>query len=172
VEGVIRAYKFLLDKKFAANIPNLVIYGKLLPGLTLALDAKKLIRELNLTKKVKLLDMVPQVHMPAIFANAMFFVYPSRYEGFGMPVLEAMSQGKPVITSKVSSLPEVGRDSVLYCQPDDIYDIAMVMKNVFSNRELREDLSRRAKERSKNFSWGKFTKKTLNIVENLHASNS
>jgi len=167
VEGVIRAYKFLIDKKFVDHLPDLIIYGKLQPQLApLSLDAEELIKELNLTKKVKLLDMVPQENMPALFRNSVFFIYPSHYEGFGMPVLEAMNQGKPVITAKTSSLPEVGLDAVLYCNPDDIYDMAMVMKNVLSNPKLRETLSQRGKERASNFSWEKFTKKVLNVFNN------
>ena len=124
-------------------------------------------KELNLTQSVKLLDFVEQEDLPAIYKNALMFAYPSKYEGFGLPVLEAMNQGKPVITSKTSSLPEVGGDSVLYCDPEDVYDLAMVMKNVLINKELRETLSRRAKERVKNFSWDKFVEKVLNIVGNL-----
>ncbi len=179
VEGAIRAYKEL-DSRLPTGqaglrgndnhykMPNLVIYGKLLPRLApLATDAEKLVKELNLTKQVKLLDMVPQKDMPALFKNAIMFVYPSHYEGFGMPILEAMNTGTPVITSKVSSLPEVGGDSVLYCHHDDVEDIAMVMKNVMLNKDLRETLSARAKERAGQFDWNKFTEKVLNIIENL-----
>ncbi|MDP1620674.1 MAG: glycosyltransferase family 1 protein [Candidatus Moranbacteria bacterium] len=172
VEGVIRAYKYLveLNKKarFIKEMPVLAIYGKLLPQLApLALDAEKLVRELNLTRRVKLLDRTPQADMPALFANALFFAYPSRYEGFGIPVLEAMSIGMPVVTSKTTSLPEVGLDSILYCDPDDIDDIAMVMKNILVNPELRAVLARRSKERSGYFSWDRFVDKTLNVIKNL-----
>jgi glycosyltransferase involved in cell wall biosynthesis len=172
VAGVIQAYKLLLDKnknqKFIHEIPKLVIYGKLLPELApLATDAEKLVKELDLTKQVKLLDLVPQDHMPAIFSNSMMFIYPSHYEGFGMPPLEAMNMGVPTIVSKKSSLPEVGGDAVLYCNPDEIGDIAMVMKNVMLNKELRETLSRRAKEKAKQFSWDRFTGKIMRIVTNL-----
>jgi len=113
------------------------------------------------------LDFVPQENLPALYANAGMFVYPSKYEGFGIPVLEAMNQSTPVITSKTSSLPEVGGDSVLYCDPDDYKDIAMVIKNVLMNKNLRNTLSRRGKERAKNFSWNKFVKKFLNVVGNI-----
>lgn len=171
VEGVIRAYKLLVEQnksnQFIHELPGLVIYGKLLPQLApLATDAEKLIQELNLTKQVKLLDLVAQKDLPALFKNASMFVYPSHYEGFGMPVLEAMNAGTPAITSKTSSLPEVGGDSVLYCHSDDIYDIAMVMKNVMLNKDLRETLSARGKMRAEIFSWDKFTEKILNIFEN------
>jgi len=172
IEGVIRAYKLLIDKNknehFIHEIPKLVIYGKLLPELApLATDAEKLVKELNLTKQVKLLGLVPQDYMPALFDNALMFVYPSHYEGFGMPVLEAMNMGVPVIASKKSSLPEVGGDAVLYCNSDEIGDIAMVMKNVLLNKDLRETLSARAKEKASHFSWDNFTKKVLNVVKNL-----
>jgi len=167
VEGVIRAYKFLHDKFVQEKLPPLVIYGRLMPELApLVTDAEKLLRELNLTKKIKLLGAVEQKYLPALFQNAHMFVYPSHYEGFGMPPLEAMNMGTPVITSKTSSLPEVGLDSVLYCHPDDIRDIAMVMRNVLVNKELRETLSRRGKERAKNFRWDKFVKKMMNICQN------
>jgi glycosyltransferase involved in cell wall biosynthesis len=172
VEGVIRAYASLLESNkkthFSREIPKLVIYGKLLPQLApLAVDAEKLVRELNLTKQVCLLGMTLQTDMPVIFSSALMFVYPSHYEGFGLPVLEAMNTGTAVITAKNSSLPEVGLDSVLYCNSDDVSDIAMVMKNVLLNSELRATLVRRGKERALNFSWEKFSSKIFNIIKSL-----
>jgi glycosyltransferase involved in cell wall biosynthesis len=169
VEGVIRAYKNLLEKNknlhFVNELPPLVVYGKLLPELKpLITDAEKLAKELNLTQHVKLLGVVLQEDLPALFSEAKMFVYPSHYEGFGMPVLEAMSVGTPVITSKSSSLPEVGGDSVVYCKANDIRDIAMVMKNVLINKELREELSQKGKTQSKKFSWEKFVKKVLAVL--------
>lgn len=174
VEGVIRAYKLLLDenkkKKFANEFPKLVIYGKLIPRLApLITDAEKLVKELNLTRYARLLDHVPGSDMPAIFKNSLMFVYPSFYEGFGIPVLEAMNQGVPTVTAKTTSLPEVGGDSVLYCNPKDIKDIAMVIKNVLLNKDLRATLSRRALEKARTFSWEKFVEKTLNIINEISA---
>jgi glycosyltransferase involved in cell wall biosynthesis len=169
VEGTIRAYKKLIESNkilhFAHEIPPLVVYGKLLPQLApLVTNGEKLAKDLNLTKEIKLLDMVPQEDMPAIFSEALMFVYPSFYEGFGMPPLEAMNQGTPVVTSKASSVPEVGGDAVLYCDPDDTKDIAMVMRNVLINENLRATLSRRGQERARMFSWKKFVEKFLNIA--------
>lgn len=171
-EGVIRAYKILYEKNkkehFIKDFHKLVISGKLLPQLApLTTDAEKLVKELNLTKQVKLLDFVEQENLPAIYKNASMFVYPSRYEGFGMPVLEAMSQGVPTITAKTSSLPEVGGDSVLYCNPDDVEDIAMVMKNMLMNAELRKILSERAQKRATRFSWKEFTQKLIHVAEGM-----
>ena len=158
----------LLEKNknlhFIETIPKLVIYGKLLPNLSLATDAEKLVRELNLTKQVKFLGSVPQENLPALFKSALFFIYPSHYEGFGMPVLEAMSQGTPVITAKNSSLPEVGLDSTLYCHADDTKEISQVMKKVLTDKYLRDTLSKRGRERAKLFSWDKFVRKFYGVI--------
>lgn len=171
IDGVIRAYKMLIERNknlhFIEAMPKLVIYGKLLPSLSLAIDAEKLIKELNLTKQVQFLGAVPQEDLPALFKNALFFIYPSHYEGFGLPVLEAMNQGTPVITAKNSSLPEVGLDSVLYCNADDTKEISIVMKKVLTDKNLRETLSRRGLERVKFFSWERFVRKFLNVALEL-----
>lgn len=169
VEGVIRAYHFLFEQnkreRFTDELPKLVIWGKLLPQLApLVTDAEKLLKELNLTKEVRLLDAVPQKDLPALYKNCSVFIYPSFYEGFGLPVLEAMSQGKPVITAKTSSLPEVGLDSVLYCDPDDIREMAKMLKKVLLDRNLRETLSQKALSRAQEFSWERFMQKTLNLI--------
>jgi len=172
IGSVIWAYKMLLDKNsrehFIDEFPRLAIFGHLMPELApLVIDAENLVAELDLKKHVKLLGSVPQDDLPALYAESLFFIYPSLYEGFGMPVLEAMNQGCPVITSKTSSMPEVGGDSVLYCKPNDIADVAMVMKNMIVNAELRQSLSEKAKERAKKFSWNNFTKKVLAIMKSL-----
>lgn len=169
IEGVIRAYNLLLKRNktlhFVENFPDIVISGKLMPDLApLITDAEKLVKELNLTQHIKLLDFVPQEDLPALYKNASVFVYPSFYEGFGLPILEAMNQGVPVIAGKTSSLPEVGRDAVLYCDPNDVEDIAMVMKNLLINKHLRDKLKERGKDRAKYFSWNKFVEKALNII--------
>ncbi len=172
IEGLIRAYGFLLksNKKthLIKDFPHLVISGKLMPELyPLVTDAEKLVKELNLTEQVKLLDFVPQEDLPALYKNALMFVYPSLYEGFGLPVLEAMNMGTPVITSKKSSLPEVGKDATLYCDPKDLDDMGMVMRNVILHEHLREELRRRGRERAQNFSWEKFVEKMFGIIGNF-----
>jgi glycosyltransferase involved in cell wall biosynthesis len=170
--SVVHAYKYLLEKNshehFLKDFPKLVISGKLMPQLApLITDVTKLIEELNLTQHIQILDFVPQKDLPALYNQAVMFVYPSHYEGFGIPVLEAMSAGTAVITAKNSSLPEVGLDSVLYCDSNDVSDVAMVMKNVLLNAELRATLIRRGKERAQYFSWEKFNNKILNVIKNL-----
>lgn len=165
-EGVLRAYRRLLDRSksdhFFPMVPPLVISGKCMPELApLVTDVERIVRELDLTPFVRLLGFVPQEDLPALYANAKLFIFPSRYEGFGLPVLESMSVGTPVLTSKTSSLPEVCGDAALYCRPNDGDDIAGVLGNALRNRELRELLARRGTERAKIFSWHRFTDKIL-----------
>jgi glycosyltransferase involved in cell wall biosynthesis len=165
-EGVLRAYKILLEAYGHASwLPKLVISGRLLPELApLVTDVEALVAGLGLEKEVKILGFVNQADCPALYANAKVFVRPSFYEGFGLPELEAMSQGTPVVTSKNSSLPEVGSDAVLYCNPHDVDDLAMVLKNLLTNERLQAALSLKGRERSGHFSWNKFTEKIINIL--------
>lgn len=166
-ESVLRAYKILLKSYGRASwLPRLVISGKMMPELApLIADVEASVKGLELEKEVDLLGFVDQADLPALYKNASVFVYPSLYEGFGLPVLEAMNQGIAVITSKKSSLPEVGSDSVLYCNPHDVDDLAMVLRNVLTNDHLRSRLSTKGKERAEHFSWDKFAHKFLNIIK-------
>ncbi len=175
IRGLILAYKKLIERnkqeKFLSQIPPLVIIGKLNPKLApLMTDVEKLIKKNNLIGKVKTLGFVPQKEMPAVYNQASLFVYPSFYEGFGLPVLEAMSQGVPVLTSKTSSLPEVGKDGVLYCNPEDTEEISHIMKKILIQENLRQDLKRKGQERSEEFSWKKFLKKILTIISTFQIS--
>lgn len=169
VERILRAYRNISNKHARSGwLPKLVISGKLMPELApLVTDVEKLRETLYLHKQVVLLDYVPQEDLPALYKNASVFVYPSLYEGFGLPVLEAMNQGTPVITSKVSSLPEVGSDAVLYCDPHKTEDIEMVIKNLLNNNHLKAALSMKGRERATHFSWDRFVEKTMNIIREL-----
>lgn len=166
VSAILSAYeKILRDHPSSFKrtvIPDLVISGELLPQLSpLVTDVEEEVRRRNLKNYVHILGRVDQKDLPALYANAKIFLFPSRYEGFGMPVLEAMRMGVPVITSKRSSLPEVAGDAALYCDPDSPFDMARTMMTLLERKELRETLSRRGKERARKFSWKSFTEKVM-----------
>jgi glycosyltransferase involved in cell wall biosynthesis len=91
---------------------------------------------------------------------------PSLYEGFGLPVVEAMQTGCPVVTSKEGSLPEVGGDAVLYIDPYNIENMAKTIKSVFNDVSKQKELSSAGLARAKHFSWLKTAQETMKVYEN------
>ncbi len=124
----------------------------------------------NVGKKVKFLHNVPDEDLPAFYKNALCLVFPSLYEGFGLPVLEAMKYGCPVLTSNVSSLPEVGGEAALYFDPKDVSDIAKRIKSVIQDSELRKKLIEKGYEQVKKFSWEKAAKETIAVLRQMGSS--
>lgn len=123
--------------------------------------------KLGVKGRVKFLESVPDEDLSLFYQNALCFVLPSLYEGFGLPVLEAMQNGCPVITSNVSSLPEAGGDAALYVNPEDVDDIASKMKTLIENRKIREELVKKGYNQVKKFSWEKTAKETLSALEQV-----
>ena len=121
--------------------------------------------ELGIEEKVKFLDFVTDEELNIFYKEAICFVLPSLYEGFGLPVLEAMQHGCPVITSNTSSLPEAGGGAVLYINPEDIDDIAEKMNTLIKDKQLRQQLIEKGKKQILKFSWEKTSKETLKVLE-------
>lgn len=117
--------------------------------------------------RVKFLDSVPDEDLPSFYANAACFVLPSLYEGFGLPVLEAMQYGCPVITSNVSSLPEAGGDAAIYVDPQSAADISEKIERVLGSESLRNEMREKGFLQAKKFSWEKTAKETLKVLEAL-----
>jgi glycosyltransferase involved in cell wall biosynthesis len=103
--------------------------------------------------RVLLLGHVPDEDLRAIMSSAELLVFPSLHEGFGFPVLEAMSLGVPVVTSNRTALPEVGGDAVLYADPMSVCDIAAKMNLILSDKALANSLGERGRERARSFQW-------------------
>ncbi len=103
----------------------------------------------------------------ALLSSAEMFVFPSRYEGFGLPILEAMSCECPVITSNISSLPEVGGDAVEYVEPESVEDLAYVIRRLMDDEKRRRDMSNLGKKRARIFSWERCAKETENVYSNV-----
>ena len=121
----------------------------------------------GVTDKVKFLENVPDDELAIFYQHAVFYVLPSLYEGFGLPVIEAMQRGCPVITSNVSSLPEAGGDAALYVDPEDAHDIAEKMQQLILDKKLREELIAKGKKQITKFSWDKAAKETLAVLETV-----
>ncbi len=116
---------------------------------------------------VKFLENVPDEDLDVFYQHALCYVLPSLYEGFGLPVLEAMRRGCPVITSNISSLPEAGGDAALYVDPEDVGDIADKIEKVTSDKKLRDELIAKGKKQIAKFSWEKSAKETLAVLEEV-----
>jgi len=122
---------------------------------------------LGINDRVHFLHNVSNEDLPAFYKHAECFVLPSLYEGFGLPVLEAMKYGCPVITSDVSSLPEAGGDAALYCDPEDIESICSKMTELLKDEKLQEKLVKRGYEHVKKFSWEKSAKEVLSVLKQI-----
>ncbi|MEK9151098.1 MAG: glycosyltransferase family 1 protein [Patescibacteria group bacterium] len=174
-ETLLRAYQQLtVNRQQTTNagqqsrkeVPPLVISGKVFDkNNKLATDVRGLVEELGLQEKVKLLGFVPDEDLPALYHGALFFVYPSLYEGFGLPVLEALRMSVPALVSGTSSLPEVGGDAVLYVDPENAEEMAAQMERLLTDETLRGSLIARSAPQAVQFSWKSFTEKTLATLE-------
>lgn len=105
--------------------------------------------------------------LPFLYSGADIFLYPSLYEGFGLPVLEAMACGTPIITSNLSSFPEVAGDAAILIDPMNIEEITYAIEKLWRDRDLREELQKKGLERAKLFSWEKAAKETLKLYEEI-----
>lgn len=124
-------------------------------------------RKFGVENRVKFLEFVPDEELSELYKNAICFVLPSLYEGFGLPILEAMKYGCPVVTSNTSSLPEAGGDAALYFDPEDSSDISEKIKNLLSDDKLREDMIEKGYKQAKKFSWEKAAKETLHVLKEV-----
>jgi glycosyltransferase involved in cell wall biosynthesis len=119
---------------------------------------------------VRFLGFVPFETLRVFFDSASAFVFPSLYEGFGLPPLEAMASGIPVVTSNVSSLPEVVGDAAVLVNPENVFDIARGMREVLLDEGLRADLVHRGREQVRRFSWAKAARQVLEIYSDVARS--
>ena len=113
---------------------------------------------------------IAQEDLPALYSAAVAFVYPSYYEGFGLPPLEAMQCGCPVVTSNVSSLPEVVGDAALTVNPTSVEELATALERILQDDQLRLGLHERGLQRASQFSWERCAKETLTVYERVAAA--
>ncbi|MCC5620837.1 glycosyltransferase family 1 protein [Nostoc sp. CHAB 5715] len=155
-----------LISAFAA-LPNCKDYELWLAGpsdrrYTPTLKAQ--VAELGITNQVKFLDYIPYSELPKIINQAIALVFPSLWEGFGLPVLEAMACGTPVITSNLSSLPQVAGDAAILINPYNTGEITEAMQTIATDLGLRSRLSSQGIAHSQQFSWEKTGKATGEVL--------
>ena len=161
IEGLIRAYSLISshDAKY------LVLAGMKLKSFD---TIKRTIKSVGLDEtRVKLLGYVPDEDIPALYSSAELFVFPSFFEGFGLPPLESLTFGCPVVASSAGSIPEVLGDAALFVDPFNFEDIAENIEKLLKDKEHQKRLIQKGYERISFFSWKKTAEKVLNTYENI-----
>ncbi|HTL60278.1 MAG TPA: glycosyltransferase family 1 protein [Nitrospira sp.] len=128
---------------------------------------KEELRELDAVKNLRMISYVSREDLACLYAGAYFFIFPSFYEGFGLPPVEAMNFGCPVIASDVSSIPEVCGEAALYVDPNNIQDIRAKMQLLLSDHALRTKLSLAGLERAKRFSMSNYVPQLLEVYQKV-----
>jgi len=131
-------------------------------------ELQKTINNLNLKDRVLLPGFVKDEDLPYIYNGASIFAYPSLYEGFGLPPLEALACGIPVVASNLSSLPEVMGRAALLVDPTKEEEIVKALKQLIFEPKLAKKLASRGPEQAKKFSWIKTAKETLKLFEEVY----
>jgi glycosyltransferase involved in cell wall biosynthesis len=133
-----------------------------------AWESKKIVDRINhisLSNKVHYLGLVPRSDLPLLYNQADIFVFPSLYEGFGFPVLEAMACGCPTITSKISSLTEVGGNAVIYIDPFNRNSLIEAINSLAFDHQKKDELKFKGLQQARHFSWISTAQKTLLLME-------
>lgn len=125
------------------------------------------VRETGMASQVDFLDYVPDDDLPALLSACDAFVFPSLYEGFGLPPLEAMACGAPVVCSNTSSLPEVAGAAALLINPRDVREIANAIERVVTDRALRDELRAKGIAQAQKFSWERAARETLAVYQRV-----
>lgn len=159
---LLQAYARLSDA--CKNKASLIIAGGKGWG-DVETDIKNTIQQLNLQAYVHCLGYVNEATLEALYENCLFLAMPSLYEGFGLPIVEANSHGKPVLTSKTSSMPEVAGKAGYFVDPFSIESIQQALENLIVNEPLRSQLALHAKENAKRFEWETSATKLMQVFK-------
>jgi len=160
--NLIRAYELLPER--LRNQYELVFAGSFAGGGKLVKNYAEATVDAN---HIHFLGFVPADELPALYRHAALYAFPSFYEGFGTPLVEAMSCGIPVICSDRSSLPEIGGDAVLTFNPDDPEAIRNQIETVLTDETVRSEMIRKGYRQKEKFSWSKHVRRLLDIYEEL-----
>lgn len=163
LEGLLKAWRIAMERE-----PDLFL---LKVGGRLDEQQEALARSLGLGGRIRSLGLVPQQDLVAVYNIADVLVYPSFNEGFGLPILEAFACGLPVITSDISSMPEIAGNAAILVDPSNPGDIAGAIGQVLSSRDVRERLRTLGLERARQFTWERTAENTLAVYEDVLREN-
>ncbi len=158
--ALIEAYAIMREEHKEINY-KLVLVGDASYGYD---EVKYAIHEFHLIDDVIMTGWIPEIDMPYIYSGATAFIFPSRYEGFGIPLLQAMACGTPIAASCCASIPEIAQGAAMFFSPNDVKSMAEVVAKVILDNKLRQELVKKGYERVKNFSWEKCARETLEEI--------
>ena len=161
IGNLLRAFKLILEKRPQVF---LVLLGP--EGLD-SEAVRKEIKELDLRFRVKRIGYVAENELRCIYRSATVFVFPSLWEGFGLPLLEAMASGLPIAASEKTAIPEVAADAALYFNPEETEDIADKVIRILENEDLRRTLVSLGNKRIENFDWERTAGETLDFYREV-----
>src|SRR4030066_60812 len=159
LENALKAYAMLKDKSY-----DLVLAGV---GLQNQKVLEPMLKELKITEKVKIIPFLDYAELALLYNSAAVLFFPTLYEGFGLPVLEAMACGIPVVSSNNSSIAEVSGDAAVLVYPANLKEMAEALGKVLAETSLRKRMISLGLERAKIFTWKKTAEKTLRIYQEL-----
>jgi glycosyltransferase involved in cell wall biosynthesis len=159
---LLRAYSDLRSRRVGDKLPSLVIVGK---RAWLYEETLRAVEECGVRSSVIFTGYAPEADLPALYSGALCFAYPSYFEGFGLPPLEAMACGTPVLTGDRTSLPEVVGDAALTADPFDTGALAAALARLVEDASLRASLRERGLRRAASFDWRETARQTLEVYQ-------
>jgi glycosyltransferase involved in cell wall biosynthesis len=163
--NIVKGFYLLKQNTSSANNYKLVVAGK--GSGSYYEKVLEFIKEKKLEEEIIFVGFISDEELSFLYQKAKYFVFPSVLEGFGFPIIEAMSCGTPVITSNRSSLGEIAHDAAILVDPDSSQEISEAMAKAISDQNLRNELIEKGYENIKNFSWEKSALKLLKIIKAL-----
>lgn len=160
--GVLKAFEFLEKKDF-----ELLVIGNFNSNFVIDEESNRLLKKAKDNLKIRFLQNISDEDLIKYYNESKLFLFPSFYEGFGLPLLEAMACGTPVVCSNITSLPEVGGDAVVYCDPYDVNDIKNKIELVLNDEKLQAELIEKGLKRVKEFTWEKSAQKHIEIFKEV-----
>ncbi|MBM3209514.1 glycosyltransferase family 4 protein [Candidatus Shapirobacteria bacterium] len=162
--GLVGAFSKLKSQNLKLLLIGKAFENRELPEVKVTLQ---LIEELDLVNEVKVLGFVPTKDLVEIYNLATVYCQPSFYEGFGLPVLEAMACGCPVVAANTASLPEICGNAARMVDPHDVADIALGLEEVSEDEKMRRDLIRKGLKQAGKFTWEKVARETIGVYEKV-----
>lgn len=163
ITGIIKTYELLRREPKITH--KLVLAGKPGYGYEDYLKIKATLPE-NVRNDIIELGYIPEIELASWMKNADVFFFPSFFEGFGLPVIEAMACGVPVVTSKSTSIPEIAGSAAILINPQKPFEMAVALSKLINNQNIKRSLISKGKVRASLFSWAKSAEQTLEILEN------